>query len=107
MRIEVITSGEYPGDGKPKSVSFPDPQDVAVEKDGICVVSLEKLIELKLASALSAAHRQLRDAADVQQLIELLNLPIDLAEKLDESVREEYKRLWHIAQKAHEIEDRE
>ena len=88
VRIEVITSGEYPGDGKPKSISFPDPEDVAVELDGICVVSLEKLIELKLASALSAEHRQLRDAADVQQLIEILNLPMEIAEKLDESVRE-------------------
>ena len=107
VRIEIITAGEYPGDGKPKSIVFPDPQDVAVEKDGICVVSLEKLIELKLASSLSAAHRQLRDAADVQQLIEILNLPIDLAEKLDESVREEYKRLWHIAQKARDLEEAE
>lgn len=29
VRIEVITTGEYPGDGKPKPVAFPDPGDVA------------------------------------------------------------------------------
>lgn len=25
VRIEIITTGEYPGDGKPKPVAFPDP----------------------------------------------------------------------------------
>jgi hypothetical protein len=28
VRIEVITTGEYPGDGKPKPVAFPAPADV-------------------------------------------------------------------------------
>ena len=28
VKVEVITTGEYPGDGKPKPVSFPDPANV-------------------------------------------------------------------------------
>ena len=53
----------------------------------------------KLASGLSAAHR-LRDLADVQDLIIVLNLPLELRERLDESVRAEYTRMWEAARGA-------
>ena len=95
--VEVITTGEYPGDGKPKPVVFPDPASSSIEIEGVRVVALPKLIELKLASGLSAGHR-LRDLADVQDLIVTLDLPFDLAETLDGSVRDEYRRLWTLAQ---------
>ncbi len=91
--VEVLLTGEFPGDGKPKAVSFPNPAVVAIERDGIQVLSLTKLIELKLASGLSAADR-LKDLADVQELIRALNLPEDLAVELDESVRETYHQFW-------------
>ena len=42
------------------------------------MVTLERLIELKLASGASAPHR-LRDLADVQDLIIRLGLPLTLA----------------------------
>lgn len=93
--IEILTAGEYPGDGKPKPVAFPDPATSSVEIDGIRVVALPRLIELKLASGLSAGHR-LRDLADVQDLIVVLELPLELADALDPSVREEYRRLWSL-----------
>ncbi len=96
VKVEVMTSGEYPGDGKPKPVVFPDPAETRVEHDGLWVLKLEKLIELKLASGLSAPHR-MKDLVDVQELIGALNLPIELAEQLDESVRAEYQRLWKLA----------
>lgn len=101
VRIEIITTGEYPGDGKPKPVAFPDPAQVSIERDGIRIIQLEKLIELKLASGLSAPHR-LRDLADVQDLIMNLNLPIDLADRLDASVRDEYRRLWQTGQESND-----
>jgi hypothetical protein len=31
VRVEVVTSGEYPGDGLPKPVAFPDPDKLGVE----------------------------------------------------------------------------
>src|SRR5262245_47044436 len=65
VSIEVMTTGEYPGDGKPKPVSMPDPVTASTEIDGIRFVTLEKLIELKLASGISAPHR-LKDLADVR-----------------------------------------
>jgi hypothetical protein len=98
VKIDVVTSGEYPGDGKPKPVAFPDPASSSLERDGYSVIVLEKLIELKIASGLSSAHRRLIDLADVQRLIEEVRLPLELAEKLDPSVREEYRRLWNLAQ---------
>lgn len=105
--IEVLITGEYPGDGKPKPVSFPDPATSSIEIGGIRVITLEKLIELKLASGLSASHR-LRDLADVQDLIALHKLPLDFELKLDASVRAEYRRLWELAQSAaDDIHERE
>lgn len=100
VKVEIITTGEYPGDGKPKPIIFPDPADVSVEMGNLQVVRIETLIELKLASGLSAEHRMLRDLADVQQLIETLDIPSDMAERLDTSVRDEFRRLWKLAQEA-------
>ncbi len=98
VRIEIVTAGEYPGDGLPKPVAFPDPAapGVTVEIEGIRVVTLEKLIELKLASGMSASH-QLRDLADVQDLITRLRLPLTLADRLDPSVQAAYQDLWEKA----------
>ena len=68
------------------------------------MVRLESLIELKLASGLSAEHRRLRDLADVQQLIETLDLPRDLSNRLNQSVQGEYLKLWKLAQETHKEE---
>ncbi|MFQ5593349.1 MAG: nucleotidyl transferase AbiEii/AbiGii toxin family protein [Anaerolineae bacterium] len=99
VRIEIVTTGEYPGDGLPKPVAFPDPTapGVAEEKEGMRVVTLEELIELKLASGISASHR-LRDLADVQDLITRLELPLTLADRLDPYVQATYRDLWEKAQ---------
>jgi hypothetical protein len=101
VKIEVMTSGEYPGDGKPKPVVFPDPVEARIDKENLWVIELEKLIELKLASGLSAPHR-LKDLADVQELIRHLQLPLELTSRLDESVRGEYERLWNTVREAPE-----
>lgn len=66
-------------------------------KDGYRVIPLETLIELKLASGMTAPHR-LRGLADVQDLISALDLPLELEVRLDESVRGEYRRLWESVQ---------
>jgi hypothetical protein len=53
---------------------------------------LPRLIELKLASGMTAPDR-LRDLADVQELIKVKGLTEDFADGLDESVREKYREL--------------
>jgi hypothetical protein len=92
VSIEVITSGDYPGDGKPKPVSFPVPSDASTEVEGVRVVTMEKLVELKLASGMTAPDR-LKDLADVQELIKVRGLTSDFAESLNPYVREQYLRL--------------
>ncbi len=92
VTVEIITSDEFPGDGKPKPVRFPNPNENKVEIDGIKTLSLEKLIELKLASGMTAPHR-LKDLADVQELIKLKRLPAEYAEKLNEFVRSKFLEL--------------
>ena len=59
---------------------------------------MKKGIELKLASGSSATHR-MRDLADVQNFIIALNLPRELKDKRDESVRPEYQRIWEATNK--------
>jgi hypothetical protein len=97
--IEIITSGEYPGDGLPKPVQFPDPSESFVLIDGVKTISIEKLIELKLASGMTAPDR-LKDLADVQELIKTKSLDESLAEKLDSSVRDEFLKLHKTVQQA-------
>jgi len=92
VSIEVMTTGEYPGDGKPKPVSMPEPMAASTEIDGIRFVTLEKLIELKLASGMSAPDR-LKDLADVQELIKIRKLDANFASRLDPYVREKYREL--------------
>lgn len=71
--IKIITSGEYPGDGKPKSIRFYESSEHFVVIDGVKTVALPKLIELKLASGISGLAR-LKDLADVQELIRVRGL---------------------------------
>ena len=101
VSIEVMTSGEYPGDGKPKPVRFPIPAEASVEIDGVRVVTLEKLIELKLASGMTAPDR-LKDLADVQELIKASHLTSEFSARVDPYVREQYLQLWKAVDSARE-----
>lgn len=98
VRIEFLTTGDYPGDGKQKPVAFPEPAAASSESGGISYINLPMLIELKLASGMTNAGR-LRDLADVLELIKLLNLPADFTQQLDPYVRDKYAELWKQARK--------
>lgn len=99
VTVEILITGEFPGDGRPKSVSFPNPATVTVDREGIKVIAINKLIELKLASGMSAPDR-LKDLADVLELIRELQLPANLTEELDESVQAKYNELWTAVEQA-------
>jgi hypothetical protein len=58
---------------------------------------LSRLIELKLASGMTAPHR-LKDLADVVELVRAVHLPEGLAVELNPYVREKYLELWRAAQ---------
>lgn len=93
VRIEFLISGGYPGDGKPKPVTFPEPSDTSIVIDGISYLNLNSLLELKLASGMTNPGR-IRDLADVQELIRTLELPEKRAEELNPFVREKFVELW-------------
>lgn len=92
--IDILIAGDFPGDGKPKPVAFPDPT-TATRGKRVCLLPVEKLVELKLASGISAPDR-LKDLADVLELVRAAGLPRDLP--LDPSVRPKYDELWLAAQ---------
>lgn len=98
VNIDALIVGEYPGDGLPKPVAFPPPEDVVeIAKDGIPYISLKTLLELKLACGMTAAHR-MQDLADVMKLIDANRLPLDYAESLNPYVADKFRELWQAAQ---------
>ena len=92
VKIDILLSGDFPGDGKPKSICFPDPS-VAVRGQDFMVLSTLSLVELKLASGMTSTDR-LKDLADVQELIRHARLPLDLRDSLDPMVRDKYVEIW-------------
>jgi hypothetical protein len=95
--IDVVLAGDFPGDGREKPVAFPDPAKSAVRGAAFRLVSLETLIELKIASGMTAPHR-LKDLADVIELIRVNALPPAYQERLHPYVRERFVDLWQAAQ---------
>ncbi|MGQ0505270.1 MAG: hypothetical protein ACT4TC_08095 [Myxococcaceae bacterium] len=97
VSVDFLVAGEYPGDGKPKPVRFPDPALEAQQVDDLRLLPIQRFIELKLASGLTAPHRG-KDLVDVQELIKAAQLPQSLADQMNPSVREKYLELWGYAQ---------
>jgi hypothetical protein len=97
VMIDVLLAGEYPGDGKPKAVIFPDPKLVARQGARGAYLPIATLIELKLASGMSSLHR-LKDLSDVLELVKAAALPKTLVAELDQSVQAKFIELWDAAQ---------
>ena len=96
--IDVLLSGGIPGDGTPHGVVFPEPDESTVELQGKLYLSLAKLIEMKLASGLSAPER-LQDHADVIALIKANQVGEHFAEAMHPYVQPKYRELWGYAQR--------
>jgi hypothetical protein len=94
VRIEFLIAGEFPGDGKPKAVAFPEPELARVMIDGIHYLSLPKLVELKLASGMTGGIQRMKDLTDVVELIKTLSLSVEFADQLNPYVRDKYLELW-------------
>ncbi len=100
VRIEFLVSGGFPGDGKPKPVAFPRPQEASVVIDGLHFLSLPKLVELKLASGMTGGIHRMKDLTDVVELIKILGLSSGFAEELNPYVRGKYLELWQAIREA-------
>jgi hypothetical protein len=97
VRIEFLVLGEFPGDGKPKPVAFPDPAEVGGVIDGVRFLRLSTLLELKLASGMTILSR-LKDLGDFIELIKVRSLSAEFAEELNPYVRDKYLELWRAQQ---------
>lgn len=102
VKIDVLITGDYPGDGKPKPIAFPDPS-VAEIGGGVRILPLRHLIELKLASGMTNPDR-LKDLADVQELIRHAGVARELGDELDPMVRARFFEIWD-ATRRDEIDD--
>jgi hypothetical protein len=98
VKIEFLLAGGYPGDGKPKPVSFPDPTTASIEQNGIRYLNLSTLVELKIASGMTGAGRR-KDLSDVEELIKVLNLSREFADNLNPYVREKYVEIWSTSRR--------
>jgi len=95
LEFKIIRSGRLAGP-EPCPIRFPDPS-ASVMINGYRVIDLPRFIDLKLAMGLW--ETRMRDRADVLQLIQHANLPREVVNDLDPYVRDEYDRLWLLAQK--------
>jgi hypothetical protein len=94
LEFKIILSGRLAGP-EPCPIRFPDPA-ASVMINGYRVVDLPRFIDLKLAMGLW--EMRIRDRADVLQLIQHAKLPREVVNDLDPYVRDEYDRLWLLAQ---------
>lgn len=97
--VDVLSTGRFPGDDKPKPIAFPDPATTAIRGEPFALLPIELWVELKLASGMVAPHR-LKDLADVQELIRAIDLPETFADSLDPWVRAKFLELWRAVDQA-------
>ena len=98
VKVDVLIVGDYPGDGKAKPVSFPTPEAVReTHNESLQFLNLKTLLELKIASGMTAGHR-LQDLADAIQLIRVNALTQDYSGQLNPFVQEKFIELWQAAQ---------
>lgn len=89
VKIEFLVTGGFPGDGKPKPVVFPDPEKVHISIEGMRCLTLEALIELKLASGMTNVTRA-HDLGDVVALIRERKLDAQFAQRLNPYVQAKF-----------------
>lgn len=95
VKVEFLTTGDYPGDGKPKPIAFPDPTAVRVEANGLWFLSLPALIDLKLASGTTNPLRG-KDIVDVQELVTARGLDESFAGQLHPFVRDKFLEIVRL-----------
>ncbi len=93
--VHVLFAGERIASSDVR-IRKPSPENVSVI-DGLPVIRLAPLIEMKLAVGLSVIRRTHRDLSDVVELIARNRLTKAFASKLHRSLRREFRRLVEVA----------
>jgi len=93
IAVQFLIAGDRAGTDSP--VRFPDPGEKrpVVEQEGLPVLTLARLIEVKIACGEGNLRRSYRDFADVVELIAAHKLNSSFARFLHRSVRKTYREL--------------
>ncbi len=102
VNVDVVTAGEHAGSDESPTV-YPEPDsDAFVDRDGIRVATLEKLVEFKIASGVWGHRAQ--DLGDVQKLIQANGLTESFADTLPEPLRAKFLEILAESRLERDIE---
>lgn len=99
--VDFLITGLFPGSGQPGPIAFPDPSVVRTTIEGMSVIGLSVLIELKLAA------RRHQDFADVVSLIRAHQLDESFLDRLHPSVRSDFIECLEEKRREDEYEARQ
>jgi hypothetical protein len=91
--VQFLLEGERAGRGAAFSLPDPAAEGVCVLREGLPVIALSKLIEMKIAAGEGDVRRFHKDLADVVELIAANHLNKAFAGRLHKSVRATFRRL--------------
>ena len=97
IAVQLLIAGQKAGQGS--DVTIPDPAGEmnVEEREGLTVVRLSRLIEMKIACGMSNLRRTHKDFADVVELIAARNLDESFAHHIHKSLRAAFRELVHNA----------
>ncbi len=93
VAVQFLISGESAGRGQEVKVPEPMGDDNVEVIEGLTVLRLSRLVEMKLASGSANVRRTHRDFADVVELIVIRNLDGSFARFLHKSLRKTFREL--------------
>lgn len=93
--VQFLFAGESAGKGTEVKIPEPEGESNVEELEGLSVVRLSRLIEMKLASGLGSLRRTHRDFADVVELIAIRKLDGSFAGLWHKSLRPTFRELVH------------
>ena len=98
IAVQFLMSGDKAGKGSEVFIPEPIGELNIEELEGLSVVKLSRLIEMKIACGTGSMRRTHKDFADVVELIAIRNLDSSFARFLHKSLRKTFKELVRSAQ---------
>jgi len=98
IAVQFLIAGGKAGKGSEVKIPEPIGELNIEQREGLSVVKLSRLIEMKIASGTGSMRRTHKDFADVVELIAIRNLDNSFARFLHKSLRKTFKELIRSAQ---------
>ena len=93
IAVRFLLAGQKAGKGSEVFISEPVGDSNVEQIDGLAVVRLSRLVEMKIASGMNNLRRTHKDFADVVELIYIRNLDGSFARFLHQSLRPTFREL--------------